>query len=125
MKNARILIVSAIACLAGCATPGITPSRDDGASLKVEQIHQALAADYEYCSATLCPARSQKTMRIADSDYTPLPPAVNPEVSHAKPVVVEPVKRKKTPMKKRKKGGKPKKKQEFKYICVKQPLGKK
>lgn len=125
MKNAHVLIVAAAACLAGCATQGTKLNREEGGSLKIEQVRQSQAADYEYCSATLCLIRTQKTIRISEPDYTPLSPAVNPEVSHAKPVAAKPVKKKKVAIKKRRKGGKSKKKQPFKYICVKQPTGKK
>jgi len=125
MKNVHGLIVVAAACLAGCATQGPQLNREEGVRLNIEQIRQSQAADYEYCSATLCPMRTQKTMRISEPDYTPLSPAVNPEVSHAKPVVTQRAKKKKVAVKKHRKGGKPKKKQPFKYICVKQPTGKK
>ena len=121
MRAANVLVIAAFACLAGCASQTL-PGRgaESGQNLRIEQVNNAALVDFQYCHDAACPQRTIKTLRMEDE--IPMAPVVRSDVS---PVKLDMNKTKKRVVKNHKKGGMKTKKPACKYVCVKQPVGKK
>lgn len=114
MIRVNVLFFSVLIGASGCTMTSTRQGLAEKVNLNVEQIRYSANADYEYCDAIACQARTIKSMSFAETMGLQATSSVKPEVSHAKVVA------KKNVIKKKRKGVKKKKTNTVKYVCVPQ-----